>query len=128
MAALLATSMVLQLSPSRAAPSELFTHSAPVLGSDAPKASDVKDGDASVATATGALQYSYPIQASPGRNGMAPRLALTYSSQAPTYGSVAGAGHSRSRRSPSIPARARFVRARPWWRQPNPTRERTIGS
>jgi hypothetical protein len=66
-----------------------------VIGSDPPKASDIMDGDASVSTQTGALQYSYPIRVPPGRNGMVPHLALSYSSQAPIYGGIA-AGWSLS--------------------------------
>jgi hypothetical protein len=62
---------------------------APAIGSDPPKAADVRTGDASVSTQTGALQYSYPIKVPPGRHGVAPSLALTYSSQAPTYGGIA---------------------------------------
>jgi RHS repeat-associated protein len=42
-----------------------------------------------VSTQTGALQYSYRIKVPPGRNGVAPSLALTYSSQAPIYGGIA---------------------------------------
>ena len=92
-AALLAMMTFLQQATS--APSEIFTSAAPVVGSDAPKARDIKDGDASIATQTGSLNYSYTIHVPPGRNGMAPQLALSYASQAPIYGTIA-AGWSLS--------------------------------
>ena len=89
LAAFLATTAVLQLHPAIGAPGDIFTLPAPVIGADPPKATDIKDGDASVSTQTGALQFSYPIQLPPGRNGVAPQLSLGYSSQAPTYGGIA---------------------------------------
>ena len=89
MAAFMAMLMVGQLRPAHGAPGDLFQISAPVLGADPPKATELKDGDASVATQTGALQYSYPIAVPPGRNGAAPKLALSYSSQGPTFGGIA---------------------------------------
>ena len=94
---LLSTIALLQLGlgPALGAPGDIFSIPAPVIGSDPPKASDITDGDASVSTQTGALQYSYPIQVPPGRNGMVPHLALSYSSQAPIYGGIA-AGWSLS--------------------------------
>jgi hypothetical protein len=95
LAAFLATVTLVQFSPVRGAPADIFSIPAPVIGADPPKAADVKDGDSSVSTQTGALTYSYPIQVPPGRNGMAPQLALSYSSQAPLYGGIA-AGWSLS--------------------------------
>jgi hypothetical protein len=88
-AAMVAMMSVLQMQMASGAPGDIFSLPAPTLGADPPKASDIKAGDASVSTQTGALQYSYAIQVPPGRNGMAPSLALSYSSQAPTYGGVA---------------------------------------
>ena len=47
------------------------------IGSEPPKAADIKEGDASVSTQTGALQYSFPLVVPPGRQGAAPHLALS---------------------------------------------------
>ena len=87
-AALLATATVLG-GRSFAAPADVFSSPAPVIGSDPPKAAELKTGDASVSTQTGQLSYAYPIQLPPGRAGMVPHVALNYSSQAPIYGTIA---------------------------------------
>ena len=87
--ALLLTVLVVRTVPVGAAPGDIFTIPAPILGADPPKGAELGVGDVSVATKTGAASYSYPIKVPPGRNGMAPQLALSYSSQAPTYGGVA---------------------------------------
>lgn len=91
-ARLLATTMVAVMvgtvGPARSNPGDIFQLGAPVIGSGPPKGEDIKVGDTSV-SATGAFQYSYPIAVPPGRNGMQPSLALTYSSQAPIYGGIA---------------------------------------
>lgn len=88
-AALLAVMTVLRLSPARASVGDIFSAPAPVIGADPPKSADVKDGDTSVSSQTGAFTYSYAISVPPGRQGMVPHLALTYSSQAPVYGGIA---------------------------------------
>lgn len=87
--AVCAVASVLRFGPARGAPGDIFTIAAPVIGADPPKSAELQPGDASVATASGALNYSYPIRVPPGRNGAAPHLALAYSSQAPVYGGVA---------------------------------------
>ncbi len=77
------------------APGDVIQTAAPTLGAEAPKLRAIPDGDATVSTQTGALQYSFPIVVPPGRNEMAPKLALSYSSQGATYGGLA-AGWSLS--------------------------------
>ncbi|MGE0400905.1 MAG: SpvB/TcaC N-terminal domain-containing protein [Kofleriaceae bacterium] len=88
-AALTAILTVFTIRPGYSEPGDIFTIPAPAIGADPPKAQDIKAGDATVSTQTGALEYSYPIAVPPGRNGMAPQLTLAYSSQAPTYGGIA---------------------------------------
>jgi hypothetical protein len=65
-ALLLASTTFVQTAVSE--PGDIFMTAAPVIGSDPPKSRDIKDGDASVATQTGSLQYSYPIELPPGRS------------------------------------------------------------
>gem|GEM_PF-2827531 len=50
---------------------------------------DFNVGDWGVSQQRGAATYTFPIDAPPGRNGMAPSLVLRYSSQAPLRGGVA---------------------------------------
>src|SRR5688572_2449748 len=89
-ARLLAAAMALTLVPRAiGAPGDITQIAAPMLGADPPKAQDIADGDVSVATQTGALNYSYPIRVPPGRADMVPQLSLSYSSQAAIYGGIA---------------------------------------
>jgi hypothetical protein len=95
-ATFLVVTAVLQFGPAVGAPGDIFQQAAPVIGSDPPKSKDISDGDLSVATQTGAVNFGYPIVVPPGRGNMAPQLSLSYSSQAPIYGGPAGAGWSLS--------------------------------
>src|SRR5262245_33580192 len=95
LAGLLAATTLLHVGSAYSSPGDIFSIPAPVIGAAAPKAAELRQGDVSVATQTGALSYAYPVPVPPGRNGMAPHLALSYSSQAPTYGGLA-AGWSLS--------------------------------
>ncbi len=54
-----------------------------------PEAQAVEGGDVTVASSTGAYEYSFPIVVPPGRLGMQPALSINYSSQANVYGSLA---------------------------------------
>ncbi len=95
MATLMAVITVLHLGRATAAPGDIFSTPAPIVGDPLPKAADIKSGDTSVAAQTGALQYSYSISVPPGRGGVGatPSLSLAYSSQAPIFGGPA-AGRS----------------------------------
>jgi YD repeat-containing protein len=71
------------------APGDIFVMPAPAIGSPAPKGADIKVGEASVATQTGALQWAYPIAVPPGRHGAVPTLSIAYTSQGSIYGTLA---------------------------------------
>jgi hypothetical protein len=86
---------VVQFRPAFSSPGDIFTVSAP-LATDTPAAgAPIADGDAAVSTQTGALTYKFQISLPPGRGKARPSLSLSYSSQAPTYGTLA-AGWSLS--------------------------------
>ena len=96
--------LVASIRPGFGSPGSVLDIDVPMLGDEPPKAKDIKDGDASVSTQTGALEYRYPIEVPEGRLGVQPSLSLAYSSQGALLGGVA-AGWSLSlpeiRRDPS---------------------------
>jgi RHS repeat-associated protein len=61
----------------------------PALDATGPEATVFQLGDYGVAEQSGAATYQFPIQVPPGRLGVAPSLALSYSSHAPLRGTVA---------------------------------------
>ncbi len=61
----------------------------PTIDTTAPKGQSFQDGDSGVDEERGAAIYSFPIKVPPGRNGMAPSLSFSYSSQAPLRGGIA---------------------------------------
>lgn len=89
LASFLAVLSVLQIRTASSAPADVFSIPAPLIGADPPKAADISGDDLTVSTQTGALSWSFPIKVPPGRNGVAPSLSLSYSSQASIYGGIA---------------------------------------
>ena len=55
----------------------------------APEGMRASGGDATVSDTQGAASYSWPIQVPPGRNGVQPKLALSYSSAGALRGGIA---------------------------------------
>lgn len=72
-----------------AAPGDPTLVAVPTLGGEPPRPIAIADGDATVATQTGALEYAFPIDVPPSDRGPQASLALQYSSHGSTYGTVA---------------------------------------
>jgi RHS repeat-associated protein len=74
---------------SSAYPADVFTAGSPLKGPAVHPRVEVPMGSWAVSPQTGAATYSFGIPVPPGRNGMAPQLALSYSSQNPLRGGIA---------------------------------------
>src|SRR5205807_6160484 len=70
-------------------PADPFVGASPTFDKPPPVGIKFNAGDWGVAEQQGAATYTYPVTVPPGRNGMAPQLALRYSSQSPLRGGVA---------------------------------------
>lgn len=72
-----------------AEPSDPFTGASPSFDAAPEEPENYNVGDWGVAERRGAATYTFPIDVPPGRNGMAPSLALRYSSHSPLRGGIA---------------------------------------
>lgn len=72
-----------------AEPDEPFSGSTPSFDAAPQEAINYNLGDWGVSEQNGAATYTFPIAVPPGRNGMAPSLALRYSSHSPLRGGLA---------------------------------------
>ncbi len=73
----------------QAAPADPFTGEAPAFDAAAPEKTTYNLGDWGVSEQRAASTYTYPIDVPPGRNSMAPALALRYSSSSALHGGLA---------------------------------------
>ncbi len=93
--ACLCATLVVQVRPSVGAPGSVLNATDPLKAAPPQETRALGVGDMSVASRTGAFEYSYPIVVPPGRLGNQPNLALNYSSQGALRGGIA-AGWSLS--------------------------------
>lgn len=76
-------------SPAQAAPADPFTGASSSFDEPSPEATSLNLGDWGVAEQRATSTYTFPIAVPPGRNGMAPDLALRYSSGSGLRGGLA---------------------------------------
>jgi hypothetical protein len=88
-AAAAATALLADPHLGSAATSDPFTGSLPAYDMAAPTGRDLSGGTGNASGLRGAASYSYPIAVPPGRLGVQPNVALSYSSAAPLYGNLA---------------------------------------
>jgi hypothetical protein len=81
--------VVLGVGHAGAVPADPFTGASAKFDQPARSTVDLNVGDWGVADQRGANTYTFPVVVPPGRNGMAPDLALRYSSQSALRGGVA---------------------------------------
>ena len=87
--ACLCASLVVHMRPSLGAPQGAINATDPLKAAPTEKTRDIGVGDMTVASRTGAFEYTYPVTIVPGRLGVQPSIALNYSSQGALRGGIA---------------------------------------